>query len=175
MSKIFFFGLLLISGINKGDALIDFYHFCGGDLLADTIGGPNAITYPDLDDAFDMCDESPSCIGINGTDETGFVLLSNFINIKLNGGSYTYYLADRSNRLSLSNAPSDLDIKVLFAIYPRYNCPSQWSSIGTICVGKQQITQEICNLYPAYLHATFNLVTNQCEARTKEQILASWT
>uniref|UniRef100_A0A914QXM6 Uncharacterized protein n=1 Tax=Panagrolaimus davidi TaxID=227884 RepID=A0A914QXM6_9BILA len=172
MSKIFFFELLLISGIT---ADIDFYHLCGGDMLAKPGGGSNSITYPALEDALDICAQSTTCIGVNGTIETGFGLLINFRNIKLNGPSFDYYLADRSSGQFLPNAPSDLDIKIFFAIYPINSCPSQMVSNGTICVGNAKITQAMCADYPDYLHATFNLATNKCEAATKEQIIATWS
>uniref|UniRef100_A0A914P3N0 Uncharacterized protein n=1 Tax=Panagrolaimus davidi TaxID=227884 RepID=A0A914P3N0_9BILA len=152
----------------KVDAYIDFYHLCGGDMLAKPYE-----SYSTLDDALVACDGNPTCAGVMESSETEFRILRVFRNIKLVSGSYNYYLADRSNGKSLPKAPSATEIKVLFAIYPGGKCPSTMSFNGTTCIGKSGVTKEMCAQFPDYMNATFK--NNACEAATRDAIIETWS
>uniref|UniRef100_A0A914P507 Uncharacterized protein n=1 Tax=Panagrolaimus davidi TaxID=227884 RepID=A0A914P507_9BILA len=169
MSKIFFFGLFLISAIIIVDAYIDFYHLCGGIMLAQTYA-----PYGTLDEALVACDRISTCAGVVESSETEFRILRAFRNIKLVSGSFDYYLADRSNGTSLPNAPSATDIKVLFAIYPPASgiCPPTLPLNGTTCTGPT-VNREMCAEFPAFMNASFN--NNACEAVTREAIIETWS
>uniref|UniRef100_A0A914PJ81 Uncharacterized protein n=1 Tax=Panagrolaimus davidi TaxID=227884 RepID=A0A914PJ81_9BILA len=157
----------------KVDAYIDFYHLCGGIMLAPT---PSGTLYSTLDDALVACDGFSTCAGVVELSETEFGVLRGFRNIKLVSGSFDYYLADRSNGKSLPNAPSSTDIKVLYAIYPIGSCPPSMPFNGTTCIGNPAlVTREICAEFPDYMNATFNLATNQCQAATREAIIETWS
>uniref|UniRef100_A0A914NZE5 Uncharacterized protein n=1 Tax=Panagrolaimus davidi TaxID=227884 RepID=A0A914NZE5_9BILA len=125
----------------KGDAAnVDFYHLCGGIMLAQPYG-----QYSTLDDALVACNGTTACAGVMESSETEFRTLFMFTNIKQVSGSFDYYLADRSNGLSLPNAPSATDIKVMFAIYPRGSCPSTMTQTGTTCTGRPEVTVRFLN------------------------------
>uniref|UniRef100_A0AC35G9J8 Uncharacterized protein n=1 Tax=Panagrolaimus sp. PS1159 TaxID=55785 RepID=A0AC35G9J8_9BILA len=129
--------------------------------------------FDSVKDAMEACVDRPSCVGFQKISENEFCTLRSLTGYVLNKTSEDYFLLDTSNGTTFPKQPQSFDAAILNGIYRYGECPMGFNIDGTMCVGGDIVTADMCSAYQSYMTPEYN--GTHCLVLQKQKVIDSWS